>query len=93
MKPLQSQLDVIEAAESLAQTLGKDPNYTVAAAALDTQGRIHTAVNVHHFTGGRAQSSWHWGLRQRPRRARSSPWRQPETVGVVSSRHAVVVDR
>nr|WP_120005700.1 hypothetical protein [Nesterenkonia muleiensis] len=43
---------VIEAAEELARALGADPNHTVAAAALDTQGRLHTAVNVYHFTGG-----------------------------------------
>lgn len=43
---------MIEAAEFLARTLGKDPNHTAAAAVLDTQGRIHTAVNVYHFTGG-----------------------------------------
>lgn len=52
MQPLQSELRVIEAAEALASTLGGDPNHTVAAAALDTQGRIHSAVNVYHFTGG-----------------------------------------
>ncbi|MFJ6894036.1 hypothetical protein [Streptomyces hokutonensis] len=43
---------VVEAAERLAATLGKDPNHTVAAAAMDTAGRIHEAVNVYHFTGG-----------------------------------------
>ncbi|MPY09141.1 hypothetical protein FNH21_00035 [Arthrobacter sp. KR32] len=43
---------VIEAAETLALTLGNNPNHTVAAAAMDTSGRIHTAVNVYHFTGG-----------------------------------------
>ncbi|MEV0908923.1 hypothetical protein [Streptomyces hokutonensis] len=43
---------VVEAAERLAATLGNDPNHTVAAAAMDTAGRIHEAVNVYHFTGG-----------------------------------------
>ncbi|XUL85616.1 hypothetical protein ACQ86D_02070 [Streptomyces galilaeus] len=43
---------VVEAAERLAATLGSDPNHTVAAAAMDTAGRIHEAVNVYHFTGG-----------------------------------------
>lgn len=52
MEPLKSELAVIEAAESLARTLGEDPNHTVAAAVMDTQGRIHSAVNVYHFTGG-----------------------------------------
>lgn len=27
-------------------------NHTVAAAALDTAGQVHTGLNVHHFTGG-----------------------------------------
>jgi cytidine deaminase len=52
MKPLDSELRVIAAAEELARSLGTDPNHTVAAAAMDTAGRIHTAVNVFHFTGG-----------------------------------------
>lgn len=43
---------VVEAAEHLAVTLGDDPNHTVSAAAVDSSGRIHTAVNVYHFTGG-----------------------------------------
>lgn len=52
MEPLESERRVIEAAENLARTLGSDTNHTVAAAAMDTNGRIHQAVNVHHFTGG-----------------------------------------
>ena len=52
MELLDSERRVIAAAEALAATLGTDPNHTVAAAAMDTQGRVHTAVNVHHFTGG-----------------------------------------
>lgn len=52
MKLFESELRVIAAAEGLATTLGNDPNHTVAAAAMDASGRIHTAVNVHHFTGG-----------------------------------------
>lgn len=47
-----SELQVVAAAESLASTLGTDRNHTVAAAVMDTYGRIHTGVNVHHFTGG-----------------------------------------
>lgn len=43
---------LIEAAESLARTLGADPDHTMAAAALDAAGRIHVGVNVLHFTGG-----------------------------------------
>jgi cytidine deaminase len=52
MDPLDFELRVIAAAEELARTLPGDPNHTVAAAALDTAGRIHTGVNVYHFTGG-----------------------------------------
>ena len=47
-----SELRVIAAAEELARTLGDDANHTVAAAGMDTTGRIHTGVNVYHFTGG-----------------------------------------
>lgn len=52
MDPLESELRVIQAAEELAATLGTDENHTVAAAAMDTNGIIHRAVNVYHFTGG-----------------------------------------
>ncbi|GAB7109710.1 hypothetical protein JCM4814A_80250 [Streptomyces phaeofaciens JCM 4814] len=52
IKLFDSERRVIEAAERLAASLGSDPNHTVAAAAMDTVGRIHEAVNVYHFTGG-----------------------------------------
>lgn len=52
MKPLESELAVIAAAGALARTLIGNPLHTVAAAALDTAGHIHTGVNVAHFTGG-----------------------------------------
>ncbi|SDL98745.1 cytidine deaminase [Arthrobacter sp. ov407] len=52
MDLFESELRVIEAAEELAATLGADDNHTVAAAAMDTSGVIHRAVNVYHFTGG-----------------------------------------
>lgn len=52
MDPFESELKVIAAAEELAATLGADKNHTVAAAAMDTNGVIHRAVNVYHFTGG-----------------------------------------
>jgi cytidine deaminase len=48
----ESELRVIAVAEELAATLGSDPVHSVAAAAMDTSGKIHTAVNVYHFTGG-----------------------------------------
>src|SRR5690606_24277356 len=47
-----SERRVIAAAKELVRSLGPDANRTVAAAAMDTSGRIHTGVNVHHFTGG-----------------------------------------
>ncbi|PCC54850.1 cytidine deaminase [Brevibacterium aurantiacum] len=47
-----SELQVVAAAQSLAATLGANVNHTVAAAAMDTHGHIHTGINVHHFNGG-----------------------------------------
>ncbi|HVX47309.1 MAG TPA: ASCH domain-containing protein [Mycobacteriales bacterium] len=44
--------EVYETASRLAQSLPDDSRHTVAAAAMDTTGRIHTGVNVFHFTGG-----------------------------------------
>lgn len=52
MELFDAEVRVIEAAAALADSLGTDPNHTVAAAAMDTNGRIHTGVNVYHFTGG-----------------------------------------
>jgi cytidine deaminase len=52
LKLFDSERRVVEAAERLAAALGSAPNHTVAAAAMDTAGRVHEAVNVHHFTGG-----------------------------------------
>lgn len=52
MEPLDSERRVIEAAEARARLLGGDPNHTVAAAVMNAAGRIHTGVNVYHFTGG-----------------------------------------
>lgn len=43
---------VLDAAREQAEALTGDPNHTVAAAAMDTTGRIYTAVNAYHFTGG-----------------------------------------
>jgi cytidine deaminase len=44
---------VLDAAVAQAGVLGTDnPAHTVAAAAMDTAGRIFTGVNAHHFTGG-----------------------------------------
>lgn len=43
---------VLEAASLRAAGLGGDADHTVAAAAMDTTGRIFSGVNVHHFTGG-----------------------------------------
>ncbi|WP_022899690.1 ASCH domain-containing protein [Humibacter albus] len=43
---------VLDAALSQLELLTGDPNHTVAAAAMDTTGRVFTAVNDYHFTGG-----------------------------------------
>lgn len=43
---------LLAAATALAETLNDDPNHTVAAAAMDLQGNIYSAVNDYHFTGG-----------------------------------------
>ncbi|WP_243062267.1 ASCH domain-containing protein [Humibacter sp. RRB41] len=43
---------VLDAALRQAESLTGDPNHTVAAAAMDLTGRIFTAVNDYHFTGG-----------------------------------------
>lgn len=43
---------VLGAADAVVQRLGSNPAHTVAAAAIDVSGRVHTAVNVSHFTGG-----------------------------------------
>lgn len=43
---------VLDAALQQLAVLTGDPNHTVAAAAMDTVGRIYTGVNVFHFTGG-----------------------------------------
>jgi cytidine deaminase len=46
------EMRVLDAALHQAQRLVGDPNHTVAAAAMDTAGRIFAGVNVYHFTGG-----------------------------------------
>jgi hypothetical protein len=43
---------VLDAALRQTDQLVGDPNHTVAAAAMDTLGRIYTAANEYHFTGG-----------------------------------------
>lgn len=52
MDLFESERRVVDATEQLAARLGDDANHTVAAAAMDAAGTIHTAVNVYHFTGG-----------------------------------------
>ncbi|RRJ86455.1 hypothetical protein EG850_08915 [Gulosibacter macacae] len=44
--------DLIAVATELAARLRHGDTHTVAAAAVDRQGRIHSGVNVYHFTGG-----------------------------------------
>ena len=43
---------VLDAALRQAEVLGTGDTHTVAAAVMDTRGRVLTGVNVHHFTGG-----------------------------------------
>ena len=43
---------VLDVANDLAIRLGDNPTHSVAAAAMDTAGHVHTGVNVFHFTGG-----------------------------------------
>ncbi|MDQ0688465.1 cytidine deaminase [Streptomyces achromogenes] len=44
--------ELIRAAAQVARTRCRGDNHTVAAAARDRDGRIITAVNAYHFTGG-----------------------------------------
>ncbi|MCC9307490.1 cytidine deaminase [Kitasatospora sp. RB6PN24] len=44
--------ELIEAATHVARTRCRGDNHTVAAAARARDGRIITAVNAYHFTGG-----------------------------------------
>ncbi len=52
MRLLESETTVLRAAEELASTLGWSDTHTVAAVAMDVDGRLHAGVNAHHFTGG-----------------------------------------
>lgn len=44
--------DLVEAAANVARTRCRGDNHTMAAAARAPDGRIVTAVNAYHFTGG-----------------------------------------
>jgi cytidine deaminase len=44
--------DLVQAAAHVARTRCRGDNHTVAAAARGVDGRIVTAVNAYHFTGG-----------------------------------------
>ncbi|MFD5105408.1 cytidine/deoxycytidylate deaminase family protein [Streptomyces cinereoruber] len=44
--------ELVRAAEDVARTRCRGDNHTVAAAARAADGRIVTAVNAYHFTGG-----------------------------------------
>ncbi|UTT61516.1 ASCH domain-containing protein [Microcella humidisoli] len=52
MRMLESEKAVLNAAEAVARTLGSSGDHSVAAAAMDIDGRIYTGVNMYHFTGG-----------------------------------------
>lgn len=44
--------ELVQAAEHVAHTRCRGDNHTMAAAARSRDGRIVTAVNAYHFTGG-----------------------------------------
>lgn len=44
--------DLVAAATEVVDRCSDGANHTVAAAVRDASGRIHTGVNVFHFTGG-----------------------------------------
>ncbi|WP_413806311.1 cytidine deaminase family protein [Streptomyces sp. OE57] len=44
--------DLVQAATQVAAARSRGDNHTVAAAARDRDGRIVTAMNAYHFTGG-----------------------------------------
>lgn len=46
------ELALLETATKLAATLPENDEHTVAAAAMDANGRVFTGVNVYHFDGG-----------------------------------------
>lgn len=43
---------LVTAAEAVVSSLPDNDTHTVASAAMDTHGNVHTGVNVFHFTGG-----------------------------------------
>ncbi|PLB53385.1 hypothetical protein P170DRAFT_473250 [Aspergillus steynii IBT 23096] len=43
---------LLETATKLITSLPKSDTHSVASAALDSAGKIHTGLNVYHFTGG-----------------------------------------
>jgi len=43
---------LVTAAEAIVRSLPDNDTNTVASAAMDTHGNVHTGVNVFHFTGG-----------------------------------------
>lgn len=44
--------ELVDAAEDVARRFARADNHTVAAAARNADGRIVTALNAYHFTGG-----------------------------------------
>ncbi|KAI9040673.1 uncharacterized protein KD926_007753 [Aspergillus affinis] len=43
---------LLEIASNLIDSVPKSDTHSVASAAMDSSGRIHTGLNVYHFTGG-----------------------------------------
>ncbi|MQS15238.1 cytidine deaminase [Streptomyces kaniharaensis] len=50
--PSPAHRELLDAAEAVARRFARADNHTVAAAARNADGRIVTALNAYHFTGG-----------------------------------------
>jgi cytidine deaminase len=44
--------DLVRIATEIVEAADRGDRHTVAAAARDADGRVHRAMNLHHFTGG-----------------------------------------
>lgn len=47
-----NELRLVAAADAIVRALPDSDTHSVASAVMDTQGNVHTGVNVFHFTGG-----------------------------------------
>lgn len=70
--------ELVEAAARVARTRCRGDNHTMAAAGRGRDGRIVTAVNAYHFTGGPAPSRFSSAP---PRPGGSTNWRRSSPWG------------